>query len=74
MAKGYTQNDKILKYMKTHKKGITAIQALNLCGCLRLSGRIWDLRHLGYNIQREMIAVRGEKGETKYVARYTLEA
>lgn len=74
MAKGYSQNDRILKYLKTHKKGITALQALNLCGCLRLSGRIWDLRHLGYDIRREMIAVRGEDGETKYVARYTLEA
>lgn len=69
-----TQNQAILRYMKTHKKGITALEALNLCGCLRLSGRIWDLRHIGYNIHREMIAVRGEEGETKYVARYTLEA
>lgn len=71
---GKSQCDQILKYMKTHKKGITALEALNLCGCLRLSGRIWDLRHNGYSIHREMIAVRGEEGETKYVARYSLEA
>lgn len=70
--KGYSQNDRILKYLKTHKKGITALQALNLCGCLRLSGRIWDLRHMGYDIKRDMIAVKGESGETKYVAQYTL--
>jgi hypothetical protein len=73
MAKGYTQNDKILKYMKTHKKGITALKALEICGCLRLSGRIFDLRKQGYEIKREMIAVRGEGGDTKYVARYSLE-
>lgn len=70
---GKSQCDQILKYMKTHRKGITALKALEICGCLRLSGRIWDLRHQGYEIKREMIAVRGEGGETKYVARYSLE-
>ena len=69
---GKTQCDQILRYMKTHKKGITALEALNLCGCLRLSGRIWDLRSIGYDIKSEMIAVRGAEGETKYVARYSL--
>ena len=72
MAKGYTQCDKILKHMKTHKKGITTAQAYERYGCMRLSGRIFDLRRKGYSIKSEKIAVRDRDGETKYVAQYTL--
>lgn len=46
-----TQCDAILDYMQTHKKGITPIDALELCGCFRLSARIWDLRHKGFVIE-----------------------
>ena len=46
-----SQADTILKYMETHKKGITPIDALELCGCFRLSARIWDLRHKGFVIE-----------------------
>lgn len=70
--RGKTQCDQILRYMKNHKKGITALKALEVCGCLRLSGRIWDLRHDGYDIKTDMIAVKGVDGETKYVAQYSL--
>ena len=73
MAKGYTQNDKILRHLKTHKRGITQAQAYERYGCLRLSGRIWDLRRMGYDIKTDMIAVRNRDGETAYVAQYTLQ-
>lgn len=46
-----SQADAILRYMETHKKGITPIDALELCGCFRLSARIWDLRHKGFTIE-----------------------
>ena len=46
-----TQCDAILDYMQTHKAGITPIDALELCGCFRLSARIWDLRHKGFVIE-----------------------
>ncbi len=46
-----SQADAILHYMGTHKKGITPIDALELCGCFRLSARIWDLRHKGFVIE-----------------------
>lgn len=72
MAKGYTQCDKILKHMKTHKRGITPAQAYERYGCMRLSGRIFDLRHMGYAIKTDIIAVRNRDGETSYVAQYTL--
>ena len=67
-----TQNEMILKHLKTHKRGLTAMQALDKFGCMRLASRISDLRRMGYEISREMIAVRNRDGETCYVANYKL--
>jgi hypothetical protein len=44
-----SQNEEILKHLKTGK-AITSLSALKLFNCLRLSGRIYDLRKAGYNI------------------------
>lgn len=68
-----TQNDMILRHLKTHKTGITQISALERYGCLRLSARISDLRQMGYVIKSEIIPVKNRSGETCHVARYTLE-
>lgn len=46
-----TQADKILRYMDAHKDGITALDALDLCGCMRLAARIADLRARGFVIE-----------------------
>lgn len=62
-----SQADAILAYLKDGN-GITPIDALNLCGCFRLSARIADLRKRGYDIVSEKIKVDGGK----YVARYHL--
>lgn len=67
-----TQNQQILKHLKTHKKGINPRQALEKFGCMRLASRISDLRRMGYEISREMIAVKNRDGETRYVANYKL--
>lgn len=48
--------------------GITPMDALNLCGCFRLSARIADLKKRGYDIVTEKVKVEGGK----YVARYHL--
>lgn len=50
---------------------ITARQALNDCGCMRLASRIHDLRETGHRINVEHIKVRTRSG-TATVARYTL--
>lgn len=47
------QNDGILTFMRTHGS-ITAAEAMNELGCMRLSARIYDLRRAGHNI----VAVR----------------
>ena len=48
--------------------GITPMDALELCGCFRLSARIADLKKRGYEIITEKVKVDGGK----YVARYHL--
>lgn len=67
-----TQNEMILKHLQTHKRGLTAMQALDKFGCMRLASRISDLRRMGYDIGREMIAVKNRDGDTCYVANYKL--
>ena len=67
-----TQNERILKHLQTHKRGITAMQALDKYGCMRLASRISDLRKMGYAISREMIAVKDRDGDVRYVANYKL--
>ena len=67
-----TQNQQILRHLKTYKKGINPMQALEKFGCMRLASRISDLRHMGYEISKEMIAVRNRDGSIGYVANYKL--
>lgn len=65
-----SQAEEILKYMKEHGS-ITPKEAERHIGCMRLSARIFDLRELGYDIDKENITVKTRNGKTK-VARYTL--
>ena len=67
-----SQCEMILKYLQTHKTGITPLQALDKFGCQRLSGRIYDLRDEGHNILTNMIEVKDRFGNAKRVAQYRL--
>lgn len=67
-----SQCDMILKYLQTHKTGITPLQALQKFGCLRLSGRIYDLRDQGYDILTNMVEVKTADGDVARVAQYRL--
>lgn len=67
-----TQNEKILKFMMTHKNGITPLQAIDHFGCMRLSGRIHDLREMGYSISSEIVKVKNRYGDDCRVSRYKL--
>lgn len=64
-----TQNEKVLDYIQQYG-GITQLEALRDLGILRLASRVSDLRKLGNDIGREMIAVRNREGGTTKVARY----
>lgn len=52
-----------------HGGGITPLGALHMFDCLRLSGRILELRRAGWNIKTEMITMNTGKS----VAYYTLD-
>lgn len=61
------QRELILEYLKEHK-GITKLQGLRELGIMNVGARIGELRALGYNIETEMIPVKGKRK----VARYSL--
>jgi hypothetical protein len=61
-----TQCEKILAYMKKGRT-LTPLQALRKFNCLRLAGRIDELKRDGYMIKSRKIAIRGKR-----VARYLL--
>ena len=65
------QCELILGYIREHGS-ITSREALNHCGCMRLSARIHDLRAMGYNIHMELAKVKIRGGRTTRVARYSL--
>lgn len=46
---------------------LTPLEALNLFGCFRLSGRIYDLRLSGLDVKTEIVQIGG-----KNVAKYSL--
>ena len=55
-----TQNQKVLRHMKTFGK-ITTMEAFTEYGITRLSARIWDLRHEGH-----MIAAKNKTGVNRF--------
>ena len=67
-----TQCEKILKFMETHKRGITPLQAMDKFGCMSLAQRIYDLRGEGYDISSELVEVRNRYGQKCHVSRYRL--
>lgn len=60
-----SQEQRIAAHLKSGKK-LTAISALKLFGCFRLSGRIWDLRYKGMHIKSELIKTRSGKRVSQY--------
>lgn len=62
-----SQNEEIKDHLKSGKK-LTSLEALHRFGCLRLSGRIHDLRHSeNMPIKSEMVWIHGKR-----VAEYSL--
>ena len=68
-----SQNMMLLQHLKTHKRGITPITALERYGIYRLSGRIHDLRTMGYEIETHQEKKTNKYGKVVTFARYTLE-
>lgn len=60
MKKTESQNKTILQ-MSLDGMKVTPMDALNACGCFRLSARIFDLRSKGYDIKTDMVEVNGSR-------------
>lgn len=67
-----TQKEQILEHLEAHGS-ITPLEAQKLYGCMRLGARIWDLKHEGHEIVKEIVEVTTRKGKAN-VARYRLAA
>ena len=63
----------ILFYLKEYGK-ITAKDAMQLCGCMRLAARIHDLRKKGIPIKSESYTYTNTAGNKVRYAIYSLEA
>lgn len=49
-----SQANRLLNYLRKHKKGITTYQAFSILGIHRISARVADLRDRGYKIETIM--------------------
>ena len=66
-----SQNTDVLNYMQEHGS-ITSMDAFNDLGITRLSGRIFDLKKLGYGIKSTMEKSVNKRGKEVKYARYSL--
>lgn len=66
-----TQEDRLINYLYEHKT-ITALEAIEDLGILRLASRVSDLRRRGYQITSKMIKVKNRFGETCRIAEYSI--
>lgn len=69
-----TQTLDILKYLQTHKRGLTSKDAFDIFGATRLSGQIYNLKKKGYKITTEYEIVKTRYGRLVEIARYKLES
>lgn len=66
-----TQNKMILEYIRQNG-GITAKEAADNLGCMRLAARIADLEREGHHFHRTKEESRNRFGQKVYFTRYSL--
>ena len=66
-----TQCQRLLKYLVEHKS-ITPMEAWSRLGIYRLSGRIFELKEMGYGVKSEKTTVTNAFGEKCSVGLYSL--
>ncbi len=67
-----TQTSEILRYLKSHKKGITPKLAEDMFGTMRLGSIIHNLRRQGHEIETIDEYTKTRYGTTTRYARYIL--
>lgn len=60
-----SQAEQILNHLRAGKH-LTPLEALNRFSCLRLSGRILELREAGYRIETQMVELANGKRVASY--------
>lgn len=70
MKKQKSQLSEILRYLQTHKRGITRAQAWDLFGCQNLPDIIYKLRRRGYEIQARQITKKNRYGHASTFFQY----
>lgn len=73
VEEGMSQNDIILRHLKENPDGITPWDAMNMYGIMRLAPRVWELKDLGYHIEKHTVQKKRGKKTVRY-ARYVLKA
>ena len=68
-----SQVEMILKYMQ-EKGSITTFESYEELGCTRLSGRIFDLKTLGYTIDEETMTKLNRYGKKISFKKYMLRS
>ena len=71
--KSMSQEEMVLRYLRTHKEGITSLQALNKFGILQMPKRVFTLRKRGYNVKSTPKVVKNRYGKKVNIVVYTLE-
>lgn len=67
-----TQEEMIVDYIRENGS-ITPQEAMNALGIMRLSARIYDLRHHGYEVKTVSATEKNRYGVPCTFARYSLE-
>lgn len=68
-----TQRAKVLMFLND-VGSITPLDAIREFGIMRLAARIWELRKLGYSIEKKMEKSLNRYGQEVRYARYSLAA
>lgn len=64
------KQEKVLEYLKSHKKGLSQRDAIEKFQAYRLSSIIFRLKKRGYNIITQMEVSKNEDGSHSNYARY----
>ena len=67
-----SKQDKVLRYLQTHKQGLTQRDAIEKFQAYRLSGIVFRLKRQGYNIITNMEYTENENGYMSGYARYVI--
>lgn len=71
MDREKTQNRVILRHLQGGGR-LTALEALDLCGTMRLSARIMDLRNAGHDIVTNRVTKKSRAGSAMSYAEFVM--